>query len=240
MRVKGLSLFILIITLLVPQFGFAKHRGFYADCDSEKYSCMRVKRGQSWESLFPDEREREIVMRVNHRNTQLWRGLLIKIPNNLETADLLDYAPLPLQIEPPEEKMVVFDPKTYSWGAYEADGSLVRWGPATGGKSWCSDIDEDCHTKVGQFRIYSMGDSSCVSSKFPMPDGGAPMPYCMFFSGGQAFHGSPGGVFAGNASHGCVRMFVRDAEWLRYEFIDPPDDYNNYRGTKVLVLPYST
>ena len=242
MRLKGMITILMLMSLLLPSEAvFARKKSSSAsDCDSEMYTCMRVKRNQSWESLFPDEREREIVMRVNHRNSQLWTGLKIKIPNNLETADLLDFSPFPLQIEPPEEKLVVFDPKLHAWGAYEADGALVRWGPATGGKNWCNDIDESCLTKAGRFRIYSMGDSSCISSKFPMPDGGAPMPYCMYFHGGQAFHGSPGGVMRGNASHGCVRMFVRDAEWMRYEFIDPPDEYNSYRGTQVIVLPYES
>jgi hypothetical protein len=237
MRVKGIFAFFLIVIILLSPFD-AMARKRHSDCDSDLYTCLRVKRNQSWESLFPDEREREIVMRVNHRNSQLWSGVLIKIPNNLENGDLLDYSPFPRQIDAPDEKLIVFDPKLYAWAAYDADGSLVRWGPATGGQNWCSDIDEPCHTKAGTFRIFSMGDSSCVSTKFPIPEGGAPMPYCMYFNGGQALHGSPGGVVRGNVSHGCVRMFVRDAEWMRYEFIDPPDEYNNYRGTEVIVLPY--
>src|SRR3990167_10676280 len=137
MRVKGIfTFFLMAIMILPPMISFAGKKK-HSDCDSEMYTCMRVKRNQSWESLCPDEREREIVMRVNHRNSQLWTGLKIKIPNNLETADLLDFSPFPLQIEPPEEKLVVFDPKLHAWGAYEADGALVRWGPATGGKNWC-------------------------------------------------------------------------------------------------------
>lgn len=43
------------------------------------------------------------------------------------------------------------------------------------------------------------------------------MPWCMYFHGGFALHGSyevPGF----NASHGCIRMFVPDAEWLNQEF----------------------
>jgi hypothetical protein len=240
MQVKGLLIFLLGFMLMLPLSAIAgKRSGFYADCDSDVYTCMRVRSGQSWESLFPDDREREIIMRINHRNSQLWSGLTLKVPNNLAFSDLLDYSPFPRQIEAPREKLIVFDPKRYAWAAYDAEGSLVRWGPATGGKSWCADIDEACHTKEGRFRIFSMGDSSCVSSKFPIPDGGAPMPYCMYFNGGQALHGSPGGVMRGNESHGCVRMFVSDAEWLRYEFIDPPDDNNDYRGTEVIVLPYN-
>jgi lipoprotein-anchoring transpeptidase ErfK/SrfK len=44
-------------------------------------------------------------------------------------------------------------------------------------------------------------------------------------------HGVPDGeVVEGNISHGCVRMHVVDAEWLRYSFV-------NY-GTKVVVKPY--
>lgn len=242
MRVKGFFILVIVVSLLLPPLAAdaRKKSKSPSDCGGGTYTCLRVKRNQSWESLFPDEREREIVMRVNHRNGQLWPGLMIKIPNNLETGDLLDYSPFPQQIEPPQEKLIVFDPKLYAWAAYDQDGTQVRWGPATGGQNWCSDIDEACHTKAGHFRIYSMGDSSCVSSKFPIPDGGAPMPYCMYFNGGQALHGSPGGVVRGNVSHGCVRMFVRDAEWLRYEFVDPPDEYNDYRGTEVIVLPYNS
>lgn len=240
MRLQGWVSFTLITILLMTAFpsAFAKKTKM-SDCDGDLYTCMRVKRGQSWESLFPDERERDIVMRINHRNGELWPGLVIKIPNNLEQGDLLDYSPFPLQVEAPQEKLIVFDPVRHAWAAYDSNGSLVRWGPATGGQDYCSDIDEPCRTKAGSFRIFSMGSSDCVSSKFPIPDGGAPMPYCMFFNGGQALHGSPGGVVKGNESHGCVRLFVSDAEWLRYEFVDPPEEYNNYRGTEVLVLPYN-
>ncbi|HSW70413.1 MAG TPA: L,D-transpeptidase family protein, partial [Gammaproteobacteria bacterium] len=37
-------------------------------------------------------------------------------------------------------------------------------------------------------------------------------------------------VVDGNASHGCVRLKVQDAEWLRFNFVSI--------GTKVVVLPY--
>lgn len=205
-------------------------------CNDAGYTCIKIKRGQSWQSLFPDESERGLVMRINHTNGRLYPGMTIRVPTNLESSNLLDHSPFPVFIEPPEEKVVVVDLKKHAWGAYEADGSLIRWGPATGGKDWCSDIDRSCRTKAGIFRIYSLGSSNCVSSKFPIPDGGAPMPYCMFFNGGQALHGSPGGVIRGNESHGCVRLFVDDAEWLRYDFVDPPRGSNNYRGTKVVVF----
>tara|TARA_R110000868_G_scaffold244441_1_gene500745 strand:- start:686 stop:1435 length:750 start_codon:yes stop_codon:yes gene_type:complete len=241
MPIKGMLIFLLMTTMMLPPLvaNAGNSKAFYADCDTEAFTCMRVKRGQSWESLFPDDRDREIVMRINHRNGRLWTGLRIKVPRDLATADILDYSPFPHQIEPPQEKLVVFDPKRYAWAAYDPDGTLVRWGPATGGKAWCSDTNEACRTTSGRFRIFISGTSKCVSSKLPLPDGGAPMPYCMFFKGGEALHGSPGGVRREHASHGCVRMFVSDAEWMRYDFIDPPEEYNDYRGTAVLVLPYS-
>lgn len=211
---------------------------YKSSCRVPGFSCLKVKRGQTWQSLFPDEQERAIVMRINRKNAQLYSGMTIKVPNDLAYADLLAYSPFPQQIQPPEEKLVMVDLNQHAWGAYDADGTLVRWGPATGGQSWCADIGKSCRTKAGNFRIYSLGSSRCVSSKFPVPRGGAPMPYCMFFNGGQALHGSPGGVIPGNVSHGCVRLFVDDAEWLRYDFVDPPMAANGYRGTRVIVVPY--
>lgn len=209
-----------------------------ANCHSAEYECQRIKRRETWKTLFPDERERDIVMRINHTNHGLYQGMLIRVPRNLATANLLDFSPLPMQLEDAEEKTIVFDPKVFAWGAYDSDGSLVRWGPASGGSGWCRDIGRSCRTKSGSFRIYSMGSSNCISSKFPVPRGGAPMPYCMFFNGGQALHGSPGEVVKGNVSHGCVRLFVQDAEWLRYDFVEPPSEYNDYKGTKVIVKSY--
>lgn len=45
------------------------------------------------------------------------------------------------------------------------------------------------------------------------------MPYCVFFNRGIALHGSPE-VPGYHASHGCVRLFVQDAEWLNESFIE--------------------
>jgi hypothetical protein len=235
--VKGINLLLILLLLLPATESFAR-RNKQPLCDIPGMTCQRVKAGQTWESLFPDDYERGIVMRINRTNNQLYKGMVIKVPDDLPLADIFNYSPFPLAIEAPEEKVVVIDLAQNAWGAYDEDGSLVRWGPATGGRDQCSDSDESCRTKEGTFRIYSLGSSNCVSTKFPLPDGGAPMPYCMFFNGGQALHGSPKGVIRGNESHGCVRLYVSDAEWLRYDFVEGPDAYNNYRGTKVIVKPY--
>src|SRR3989338_6650251 len=239
MRVRRFSvigvIFILLMMVWIPRISYSASKD-HTLCQTAGYSCIKVKKGESWQTLFPDEGERGIVMRVNRTNGSLYPGKVVVIPDNLSYSDLLDHSPFPMWIEAPQEKLIVFDPKKNAWGAYDADGELVRWGPATGGSHWCEDIGSSCRTKQGSFRIYSLGSSNCVSSKFPLPKGGAPMPYCMFFNVWQAFHGSPGGVIRGNESHGCVRLFVDDAEWLRYDFVDPPRGSNNYRGTKIVVF----
>ncbi|OGT55385.1 MAG: hypothetical protein A3F14_01750 [Gammaproteobacteria bacterium RIFCSPHIGHO2_12_FULL_43_28] len=127
-----------------------------------------------------------------------------------------------------KSKLIVVDPTVHAWGAY-SDGQLVKAGPATAGGNWCPDINRSCRTPSGQYRIQSLGSADCKSSIYPKPNGGAPMPYCMFFNGGRALHGSYEVVEA-NVSHGCVRMEVSDAEWVRHNFAQI--------GTRVVVKPY--
>lgn len=100
---------------------------------------------------------------------------------------------------------------------------------AASGSNWCADEQRQCHTRTGEFRIRSLGGAGCKSPSFPLPTGGAPMPYCMYFNETQALHGSPH-VVRGNISHGCVRMYPSDARWMRYNFAEI--------GTKVIILSY--
>src|SRR3990167_10729871 len=124
---------------------------------------------------------------------------------------------LPAHINTRGEKMVVVNPSVHAWGEYDQGGNLVHAGIVTAGGNWCPDINRPCRTSVGTFRVYSLGSSDCVSKIYPKPKGGGLMPYCMFFSGGQALHGSPGGTgVEDNISHGCVRMRISDAGWVRY------------------------
>jgi lipoprotein-anchoring transpeptidase ErfK/SrfK len=127
------------------------------------------------------------------------------------------------------EKTIVVDPNVHAWGAYDASGNLVRAGLATAGGNWCGDIKRPCRTKAGSFRVASLGNAGCKSTLYPLGKGGAPMPYCMFFNKNQGLHGSPY-VMEGNVSHGCVRMRVDDAAWVRYNFANV--------GTKVIVRAY--
>jgi lipoprotein-anchoring transpeptidase ErfK/SrfK len=126
-------------------------------------------------------------------------------------------------------KVIIVDPNEHAWGAYGPDGALVAQGPASTGKGYCPDLGGPCKTPSGTFAVYRKGGADCKSSIFPIPNGGAPMPYCMFFNGGYALHGS-GDVPNYNASHGCVRMHPSDAAWLSDNFVTI--------GTKVQILPY--
>jgi lipoprotein-anchoring transpeptidase ErfK/SrfK len=136
---------------------------------------------------------------------------------------------LPSRIPAQGEKVIIVDPKIHRWGAYSSTGILLRAGLASAGSKWCSDLGRPCRTKAGVFRINSLGNQDCVSSRYPIDVGGASMPYCMYFNGNQALHGS-NELAEANISHGCVRMSVQDAEWLRFDFARV--------GTKVVVKSY--
>jgi len=123
----------------------------------------------------------------------------------------------------------VFDPKHHMWGAYDKEGSLVRQGRASGGKSYCPDIKRSCLTPVGSFKVFRKDGPGCKSTKFPLPRGGAPMPNCMFFRGGYAIHGSSY-VPNFNASHGCIRVTPMEARWLDNNFMK--------MGSSVVVQSY--
>lgn len=142
----------------------------------------------------------------------------------------IDYTSrLPQHINTHGKKVILVDPNTHAWGAYDKDGNLVRAGLAACGADWCKDTGKPCRTSVGTYRIQSLHGAECVSSKYPKPTGGGPMPYAMFFHGSMALHGSPE-MMDDNISHGCIRIPVNDAEWIRYNFAQV--------GTTIIVRPY--
>jgi hypothetical protein len=233
--------FILLFAVLSLLMSF--HLDAYATygerlCHTHGFHCLQVKRGQSWNSLWPDASERDLVMRINRMNIPVYPGMVLAVPDRLDDVDLMDFAPLPKRIAPTGQKEVIVSPASLAWGAYDTDGSLVRWGPISAGSDYCRDLGQPCHTHVGTFRVFSLGSSACYSHKFPLPHGGAPMPYCMYFNRGQALHGEPNGLPGYNASHGCVRLLVDDAEWLRYNFVDGPAPDDDNRGTTVIIQSY--
>lgn len=125
-------------------------------------------------------------------------------------------------------KLFVFDPKKLMWYAYD-DGQLVGSGRASGGAGYCRDIKRSCRTPSGMYTVKSKGGPDCRSSTYPLPNGGAPMGYCMFFNRGYAIHAS-NEVRPYNASHGCVRVKPSAAAWLSENFINV--------GTRVWVKSY--
>jgi lipoprotein-anchoring transpeptidase ErfK/SrfK len=123
----------------------------------------------------------------------------------------------------------IFNPNTLSWKAINDQGKVIRTGRASGGKRYCADIGRSCKTPSGTYRVWSKGGPGCRSSRYPVGEGGAPMPYCMFYSKNYAIHGSYE-VPRHNASHGCVRVPPGDAKWLNHNFMRI--------GTKVIIVPY--
>ena len=210
------KLLITAIALALSNVAFAQMYGAIL-CKDPNFFCHIAKRGDTWQKLFSDASERELVMKLNRVNIPIYTGMKIAIPKGNDH-NVLDYSPLPTQIDAPGEKTIIVSLKVLAWGAYNANGQLLNWGPASGGQGYCPDIHRGCHTVTGKFAVYHKEGRGCFSRKFPVGRGGAPMPYCMFFHGGFALHGSyivPGY----NASHGCVRMFVNDAQWLNQEFL---------------------
>lgn len=209
--------------------------GLCANANAQ-YECVKVESSQSWETMFPDETQRDLVQRVNRNYNYLWKGKVLAVPRDLAHITLLDLSPFPHTIQGETEKLVIVDQDKLAWAAYDAQGQLVKWGPIASGRDKCPDSNRACRTLTGIYRVFSKENEKCRSDVFPIGKGGAPMPYCMYFHKGFALHGSadmPGY----RASHGCVRMFTRDAKWLNETFVETSNPQNNNMGTKVVVRP---
>lgn len=213
-----MSIAILCLSLL-PTLTQARGEFGKGLCRLSGYSCVKIRSSDSWASLFPNQDERLIVKKVNRMNTPLHSGMTIAVPKNLGQISVMDVSPFPHTISAPGRTLIKVNLGDLAWGAYDAEGKLLNWGPVSGGKDYCPDIRHGCRTPAGSFTVFDKQGEGCISHKFPLPNGGAPMPYCMHFSGGYALHGSAT-VPGFNASHGCVRMYPEDAEWLNHEFVE--------------------
>jgi len=224
------------IFVFVSLESFAKRLSYSQRlCKSGLFECAKVKRGVTWESMFPDPYQRNLVKSLNRVNMPLKSWMRIAVPKDLDFVDKLDLAPFEPYREPTNRKVIVFDPKNLAWGAYDEEGVLVNWGAASGGKGWCPDVGRSCRTVVGDYYVFRKQGSECKSTEFPIEEPGAPMPYCMHFYRGYAIHGSSF-VPGYNASHGCIRVFEGDARWLNEQFIDLPG--SGRRPTTVITMPY--
>lgn len=214
------------LNVVIPQAWAAYGQSI---CKLPEYNCVKVQSRQSWASMFPDEQVRMMVKKVNRMNTPLHAGMTIAVPKNVNSVNVMSLAPFPSEIPSQSGSFIQVSLSKLAWGAY-TDGKLVNWGPVSGGKGYCPDIHSGCHTPTGNFTVFDKQGPGCISHVFPVAThGGAPMPYCMHFHGGYALHGSPT-VPGFNASHGCVRMFVEDAEWLNHEFVETDE-------TRVRIVP---
>ncbi len=229
---KNLMRIFMILALLwfLPLNALAGSK-FYGKslCHAPGYHCVKVKHGDTWARLFPDKKERDIVMRVNRTNIALYYRPFVLVPNDLGSLDYMDYSPFPKRVNVDQEKLLLIDMKKHAFAAYNRYGYQTYWGPISGGKGWCPDVGEACNTVVGSFKIVRKKGEDCESSKFPLPDGGAEMPYCMHFHKGYAIHGAQLPGF--HASHGCVRLFTEDAKWLNKHFVSV-----GAKGTRVIVV----
>lgn len=212
-----------------PRFGEAL-------CTTADYVCLKTKAGETWDSLFPNAEEQDIIKRVNRMNLALRPGMVIAVPKHIERLSIYDVSPFPRYIESDGEKTIFVSQKQLAWGAYDEQGELVWWGPISSGSGLCGAADGNCLTPTGSFRVIRKQDIDCISTVFPRRangnNGGAIMPYCMHFLRGFALHGSD--VVPGyRDSHGCVRMFIEDARWLNEEFINLPG--GGEKGTKVII-----
>ncbi len=226
--ISSLLLMGLIFIFTTPAHARYKNKTYQPDkCYQDGYYCIKVKAGDTWNSLFDDPREREIVRRINRTNTGVHNFRYIAVPDDLSYLGYLDFSPFPQYRDTDGDKLIFIDLSDLAFGAYDENGDLVHWGPVSGGRGYCPDVRRACNTKKGTFKIYSRMPASHVSSIYPVEtNGGAPMPYAMHYYRGFALHGSPT-VPGYNASHGCVRLMVEDARWLNKEFVDI--------GTKIIV-----
>lgn len=128
------------------------------------------------------------------------------------------------------ERLFVFDPKASAWAAYDSDGNRVLTGAGSGGADICEHNKKSCRTVTGSFRVYAKGNANCISHEYPVDtEGGAKMPYCMYFYRGYTIHAAYF-VPRQTSSHGCVRVYPSAAKWLNENFIE--------KGTRVLILSY--
>lgn len=149
----------------------------------------------------------------------LWYGLPAEAKKHSDT---------PKTMNTGGSKVFVFNPRSLTWTVYGSNGQIIRSGHAVGGRGYCPDIRRGCRTPVGSYRIYQKAGPNFKSSKYPVPHGGAPMPWAMFFHGHYAIHGA-NSVPNYNASHGCIRVYPSDARYL--SSILP-------YGTRVIVRSY--
>lgn len=205
-------------------------------CHDSQYTCITIKRGDSWAQMFPNPVQRDLVKRVNRMNVFLQPDMVIAVPKKIASLHANDLAPFAHSIRSNGEKLILVDLSRFAWASYDESGHLLKWGPASPGTKKCLDVAEGCSTPSGSFRVTRKDGVDCASKTYPHRisgvNGGGEMPWCVYFYKGFALHGSsdlPGY----EASYGCLRLFIEDAKWLNEQFVDLPS--NDQKGTQIII-----
>ena len=197
-------------------------------CKSGDFICKKTRILDKWRYHFEDHHDLEIAQRLNRTNVPLMYRPWYITPHDIAKINYLTLSPLPQHKETHGKKLLFVDLGKFAYGAYDENGDLVKWGPETAGEKICDDNGKSCLTVTGDYTVYRKGGSKCYSRTYPRDtDGGASMPYCMFYYRGYAIHGSSLSGFI-NRSKGCIRIFDEDAKWLSKHFVK--------LGTEVIVI----
>lgn len=155
-----------------------------------------------WATRFTAD-QLALLEKLNRRDVAHLRRLTtVIVPERWEGSEL-DYSPLPRQWAEAAHlpRIIIVDQPMQVFGAYEA-GVLVRWGPVSTGR-------KETPTPAGSFNLTWKSKSRISTDN----DQWKLKWYFNFInSRGVSFHefDLPGSA----ASHACVRLLPRDAEWL--------------------------
>lgn len=185
--------------------------------DSLPYQMIKIKKGDSFYKLFKNKWQ--IVARFNRLDEKhLIIGEKIKVPENLQ--DINEWTPMPKEYPPAEQykKYILISLKDQFLGFYQ-NGKLVFDAPISSGrpKERCDSETGDCSTPTGLF--YALGgDKNHKSSIYKNPEGEPfPMDWAIRFyvnKNGIQFWIHKGNLPGYPASHGCVRLTMKDARKL--------------------------
>ena len=75
-------------------------------CSDPAYRCMVTRNGDTWGGLWRNDREREVVMRLNRMNIELQPGTVIAVPKNLRQMSVMDISPFSYKIRPRGQKLI--------------------------------------------------------------------------------------------------------------------------------------
>lgn len=193
---------------------FAREKARYGDRDRSPRSMHHVRELQyrlRWAKVYKGPvtgyfgpRTRKAVRRYQHRadlkrsgvaTRATWRKLIRKTVRGRKDV------PRACRSDKSRGPHICYDRRRHQVSLWRS-GKLWNTWLVRGG-------DRGYKTRTGNFRVYYKNKDH-VSSLYD-----SPMPNSQFFSGGQAFHGSPfmTDPFSGH-SHGCVNMYIQDSRQL--------------------------